>query len=112
MSETLHHAAEFTTGIGPAHAASFLFLIPLLPLLGAAINGLLGYFLQKRFGKKAISFVAVGVMVAASLVAIAGFTQLLRLPAGERTLIGRSVGHRGAHVKGQQMLLAGVTVAG
>ncbi|HEY3354623.1 MAG TPA: proton-conducting transporter membrane subunit [Polyangia bacterium] len=89
MSETLHQAAEFTTGIGPAHAVGFLFLIPLLPLLGAAINGLLGYFLQKRFGKKAISLVAVAVMVAASLVAVYGFVQLLMLPAGERTMVNR-----------------------
>jgi NADH-quinone oxidoreductase subunit L len=87
--ETLHHAAEFTTGIGPVHAVGFLFLIPLFPLIGAAINGLLGYFLQQRIGKKAISFVAVSVMVAAALVAVYGFVQVLQLPAGERTLVNR-----------------------
>jgi NADH-quinone oxidoreductase subunit L len=89
MHETVHGAAELVTGIGPTHPSAWLFLIPLLPLIGAAINGILGYFLQKRFGKRVISVVAVGVMVAAAGVAVATFGQLLALPAGERTLVNK-----------------------
>jgi NADH-quinone oxidoreductase subunit L len=89
MHETVHGAAELVTGIGPTHPSALLFLIPLLPLIGAALNGILGYFLQKRFGKKVISVVAVGVMVAAAAVAVVTFFQLLALPAGERTLVNK-----------------------
>jgi NADH-quinone oxidoreductase subunit L len=89
MHETVHGAAELVTGIGPTHPSAWLFLIPLLPFIGAAINGILGYFLQKRFGKRAISVVAVGVMVAAAAIAVVAFCQLLALPAGERTLVNK-----------------------
>jgi NADH-quinone oxidoreductase subunit L len=89
MPETIARAAEFTTGIGPAHTSVLLYLIPLLPLVGAAVNGLLGSLLQRRFGKRPISVVAVGVMLLASLVAVVSFAQLLMLPAGERTLVNR-----------------------
>ncbi|MBI5482248.1 MAG: NADH-quinone oxidoreductase subunit L [Deltaproteobacteria bacterium] len=89
MPETLHGAAEFVTGIGPTHPGALLYLIPLLPLIGAAINGILGYFLQQRFGKKVISFLGVGVLLAAAVVAVVSFFQLLALPSGERTLVNK-----------------------
>ena len=41
---------------------SYLRWIVLLPLLGAAVNGLLGATLQKRFGKNAISLIACSVV--------------------------------------------------
>jgi len=89
MHETVHGAAELVTGIGPTHPSALLYLIPLLPLIGAAINGILGYFLQQRFGKKVISVVGVGVLVAAAALAVIAFVQLLMLPAGERTLVNK-----------------------
>jgi NADH-quinone oxidoreductase subunit L len=56
--------------------AGWLFLIPLLPLVGAVINGLFGAWLQRRFGRHAISVVAVGVMVASTALAVAAVAQL------------------------------------
>jgi NADH-quinone oxidoreductase subunit L len=68
------------------HAAPWLWLIPLFPLLGATINGLFGKRLQDRFGKRAVHSVAVGAMVAAALVAIVHFALLWSLAPGERYL--------------------------
>src|SRR5262249_8932469 len=65
---------------------SLLWLIPLLPLLGAAINGLVGKKLQDRFGKKAVHTVAIGSMVLASIVAVVNFVMMWRLPAESRHL--------------------------
>ncbi len=63
--ETVHSAAQFTTGIGLTHPSSLLFLIPLLPVLGAVVNGILGSTIQARFGKKAVHGIAIGAMVIA-----------------------------------------------
>jgi len=41
-----------------------LFLIPLFPLIGAAINAILGYHLQKRFGRWAVHTIALAAVVA------------------------------------------------
>ena len=49
---------------------TFIRLIVLLPLLGAAINFLAGAWLQKTFGKRAISIVGCGVVLAAFGVAV------------------------------------------
>jgi NADH-quinone oxidoreductase subunit L len=57
-----------------------LWLIPLLPLLGAAVNGILG----KRFSKSAISLIGCGSVGAAFIVAIGALADLMRLPATER----------------------------
>ncbi len=46
--------------------SDLIYLIPLLPLLGAAFNLLLGY----RFGRKAVHFVAVGSVAAAFFVSL------------------------------------------
>jgi NADH-quinone oxidoreductase subunit L len=64
----------------------------LLPLAGAAINGLAGAPLQRRFGKRAITVVGVGVMLAATALAIAASLNLAALPAhdsGGRHLVDR-----------------------
>jgi NADH-quinone oxidoreductase subunit L len=67
--------------------ARTLFLIPLFPLLGAAILGILGATLQRRFGKRAVSAIAVGVMAAASAVAVYNFCfRLLPQPEEARGL--------------------------
>ena len=69
--------------------AGWLFLIPLLPLCGAAVNGVAGARLQRRFGKRAITVVAVGVMLAAMGLAIGAVGQLAALPEPKRLLVDR-----------------------
>jgi len=67
--------------------APTLWLIPLLPMIGAAILGVLGAPLQRRFGKGIVSAVAVGAMGLSTLVAIYNFFfLLLPLPAESREL--------------------------
>ncbi len=78
---------NLTAVVQTTHHFPWLFLIQLFPLLGAAINGLLGKKLQDRFGKQAPHTIAIGAMVAAATVAIISFANLLRLDASERTLL-------------------------
>jgi NADH-quinone oxidoreductase subunit L len=78
---------NFTATIQQVQQVSWLFLIPLLPFLGAVVNGLFGKKLQDRFGKQAVHTVAVGVMGLAAVVAVAAFVRLLSLPAHERFLL-------------------------
>jgi NADH-quinone oxidoreductase subunit L len=61
--------------------ANYIWLIPVLPGLGAAINGLIGI---KYFSRKTAGIVACAMMVAALGLSIAAFWQLLGLPADER----------------------------
>jgi NADH-quinone oxidoreductase subunit L len=61
----------------------YLWLIPLLPLAGSAINGLFG----KRLSKRAISIIACGASGAALLVAIGAVSSLLQLPPDERHVV-------------------------
>jgi NADH-quinone oxidoreductase subunit L len=65
---------------------SYLWLIPLFPLVGAAINACLGWKLQRVFGKPVVHRIAVTAMLAAFAVAVVAFVQLLGLPEGERFL--------------------------
>jgi NADH-quinone oxidoreductase subunit L len=58
-----------------------IWLIPLLPGLGALVNGLVGV---RFFGKRAAAFVACGTMGAALLLALVAFFELLGLPAASR----------------------------
>ena len=59
----------------------YLWLIPLLPGIGAAINGLLGI---RYFSRKLSGAVACTMMVAALGVSVAAFWQMLGLPAEAR----------------------------
>jgi NADH-quinone oxidoreductase subunit L len=59
----------------------YIWLIPLLPGIGAAINGLLGV---RYFSRKAAGLVACSTMVAALGVSLVAFWQLLGLPADGR----------------------------
>jgi NADH-quinone oxidoreductase subunit L len=54
----------------------YYWLIPILPLLGSAFNGLLG----KRTGKGAVTFVGVGVVVGSLLLALSAFFTMKALP--------------------------------
>src|ERR1700678_1250441 len=66
---------------------TFIRLIVLLPLLGAAINFLAGAWLQKTFGKRAISIVGCGVVLAAFGVAVTAFLAILKLPPENRFML-------------------------
>jgi len=59
----------------------FVWLIPILPLLGAMINGLLGFF-QVRLPKWAVSLVACSAMVFSFFMAVLVFFEVARIPEG------------------------------
>ena len=67
----------------------FLRWIVLLPLLGAAVNGLLGAILQKRVGKWMISLFACAPLLISFLLSLQAFLHLLALKPEERFLIDR-----------------------
>ena len=70
-------------------AVSILRWIVLLPLLGAAINGLGGVLIQKRFGKHAISLIACIPVGLAFGVSVVVFLRLLGLEPEQRFLVDR-----------------------
>ena len=63
---------------------SFVHWIVLLPLIGAAINFLLGSWIQRSFGKRAIGVVGCGVVLAAFLIAVSGFFRMIALEPEDR----------------------------
>src|SRR5229473_8547745 len=65
----------------------YLWLIPFFPLLGFAINAALGHLIQRRFGKKYTSYIAVGAMVLAFVVAVVAWIQMVSLPVSDRYLV-------------------------
>ncbi len=67
----------------------FLRWIVLLPLLGAAVNGLLGARIQERAGKTAVAAIACAPVTLSFLLSLWAFAQLLSLDAKERFLIDR-----------------------
>src|SRR5262245_280461 len=69
-----------------ATAVAYLRWIPLLPLLGAAVNGLAGAALQRRFGKNAVAAIALAPVAAAFALAVLGWSQLLGLAPEARAL--------------------------
>src|SRR5229473_2733745 len=68
-------------------SVNFIRLIVLLPLLGAAINFLLGAKLQKRYGKRAISAIGCGVVVIAFGIALWAFYLMLALEPEHRFML-------------------------
>src|SRR5229473_2739676 len=66
---------------------TFIRLIVLLPLLGAAINFLVGSWLQKTFGKRAISLVGCGAVILAFILALRGFFAMLGLAPENRFML-------------------------
>ena len=67
----------------------YLRWIVLLPLLGAALNGLLGAQLQKRIGKWWVSLVACAPVVLSFVLSLAAFSSLRALQPEQRFLIDR-----------------------
>src|SRR5215471_4336238 len=66
---------------------SYLWLIPFFPLLGSALNAFIGSWIQRRYGKRYVSYIAVGAMVLSLLVALVALGQMLMLPASDRYLV-------------------------
>lgn len=64
----------------------YLFLIPLLPLLGAAANGIVGGRVQERAGRGAITAIGVGSVLASLVLSLAAFFALLSLEPGQRLI--------------------------
>ncbi len=89
-----HHATEIVPIV--VSRVSYLWLIPLFPLIGATINATLGWKLQAAFGEKpgmkggrgkqVVHSIAVTAMAAAFAVAVYAFFQLKALPAEDRYL--------------------------
>ena len=65
----------------------FLRWIIFLPLIGAIINGLLGFKIQKRMGKGAIAVIACAPVIIAFALSVIAFLQLKALPPEQRFLI-------------------------
>src|SRR5512138_2704895 len=88
MEHTLQHAAHAASQLGPlaTHAASYLWLIPFFPLVGAVINATMGVRLQRRFGKGAVHGIAIGAMELSFVVAAVAFVSLLGLDPEHRFL--------------------------
>jgi NADH-quinone oxidoreductase subunit L len=68
-------------------AVTYLRWIPLLPLLGAVVNGVGGAAIQRRFGKGAIGALAVTSVAAAFALSVAALVQLLGLAPEQRALL-------------------------
>ena len=68
---------------------TFLRWIILLPAIGAAFNFFLGPWVQKHLGKRVISLVGCGVVLASFSVAVWGFIRILALPHLSRFMIDR-----------------------
>ncbi len=68
-------------------AVGYLRWIILAPLIGAAINGLLGARIQKAAGKTPIAIIAVLPVLVSFILAVTAFGQLLGLPPEKRFLL-------------------------
>src|ERR1017187_4193766 len=68
-------------------AVTFIRLIVALPLAGAAINFIAGAWLQKTFGKRAISLIGCGVVIAAFLLAVRAFIAMIAIAPENRFML-------------------------
>ena len=66
--------------------ASYLWLIPFFPLVGAIINATMGVRLQRRFGKGLVHSISIGAMVLSFVVACIAFATLFGLDGEHRFL--------------------------
>jgi NADH-quinone oxidoreductase subunit L len=80
-----HHV---THELGPilTHPASYLWLIPLFPLVGSFINATLGWRFERAGKKRFVHFVGVGAMLCSFAVAVRAFVEMLSLEPGHRFL--------------------------
>ena len=70
-------------GEGPLKNMDLLWLIPVLPLLGAALNGVFG----KRVSKSIVTTIAVGTVGLSFLLALREFVAMLRLPENQLPIL-------------------------
>jgi NADH-quinone oxidoreductase subunit L len=68
-------------------AVTYLRWIVVLPLIGATINGLGGYVIQRHFGKRAISVIACAPVIGAFALSLAALVQLHGLEPEHRFLL-------------------------
>ncbi|HEX9049618.1 MAG TPA: proton-conducting transporter membrane subunit [Anaeromyxobacter sp.] len=83
-----HETLQAVEALGrlAVHPASYLWLIPAFPMVGAIVNAAIGWKLQRAFGKKIVHRIAVTAMFLSFGTAVYAFAQMLRLPAEERFL--------------------------
>src|SRR5690349_23770707 len=65
----------------------FIRWIVLLPLFGAAINFLFGATFQKRFGRRAVSIVGCGVVIASFALGLVAFSRMIEVPPDHRFML-------------------------
>jgi len=82
MQESAHIAQEAVV-----HTVSYLRWIPLLPLLGAIINGIGGAWIQTNLGKKVVGAIACAMPLLGFVLALRAFFQLLGLDPAQRVLL-------------------------
>ncbi len=82
MQESAHMAHEVAV-----QSVSYLRWIPLLPLLGAAINGVGGAWIQKKFGKTVVGSIACAMPLLGFVLSLRAFFQLLGLDPAQRILL-------------------------
>ena len=70
----------------PVHVG-FIHWIILLPLCGAAINFLLGAWIQRHFGKGVVGLIGCGVVLAAFVIAVWAFFRMIGLPPEDRFML-------------------------
>jgi NADH-quinone oxidoreductase subunit L len=69
------------------HSSHLLRWIPLLPLVGAAVNFLLGTRIQRSFGRFGVAVIATLMPLLSFLLVLASFFRLRGLPTDERILV-------------------------
>ena len=85
--ELVQHAGEAVSQTARAVEIGWLWLVPIFPLIGSAINAFLGLRLQRRFGKRANHAVAIAAMVLSCIACEAIFwTQMWPRAPHERFL--------------------------
>jgi NADH-quinone oxidoreductase subunit L len=88
MEHEATHAVEAARSLGPilVHHASYLWLIPLFPLVGSFINAVFGWQFERAGKKHLVHVIGVGAMVLSFLVALRAFVQMLGMEEGHRFL--------------------------
>jgi NADH-quinone oxidoreductase subunit L len=82
----MEHAVAHEVAV---HTSQLLRWIPLLPLLGAAVNFLLGVRIQRRFGRAGVAAIASALPILSFLLVVASFVELRSLPENTRVLVDR-----------------------
>ena len=78
--EAVRHSATLVTHV------SYLWLIPLFPLVGSFLNAVLGWKMEKAGKKPFVHVVAIGAMALSFAVALRAFVQMVSLDAEHRFL--------------------------